>query len=187
MLKIKINKNKLKKLLKPTENSFQSLVKAIIYQQLSTKSANSIYAKFLNLFPKNKFPKPKQILELKEGDFKKAGISSQKMIYLKDLANHFESKKVSHNKLIKMNDSEIKEALIKIKGIGPWSIDMFLIFGLNRENILPLGDLGIKKGFVKAFKLKNLPSEIEMVELSKSHIGELTYLSLHLWNEVDGE
>jgi DNA-3-methyladenine glycosylase II len=84
-----------------------------------------------------------------------------------------------------MTDNEIKEHLVQVKGIGPWTADMFLIFALNRKDILPVGDLGTKKGFQKAFNLKKLPTEKQMLKLAKPHAGERTLLTLYLWDLLD--
>ncbi len=86
-----------------------------------------------------------------------------------------------------MSDAEVKEHLLQVKGIGPWTADMFLIFALNRPDILPVGDLGTKKGFQKAFKLKSLPTEKQMLKLAEPHAGERTTLTLFLWDILDNK
>jgi DNA-3-methyladenine glycosylase II len=86
-----------------------------------------------------------------------------------------------------MSDNEVKEHLVRVKGIGSWTADMFLIFALNRPDILPVGDLGTKKGFQKAFKLKSLPSESKMLKLSEPYMGQRTNLTLHLWQILENE
>ncbi len=86
-----------------------------------------------------------------------------------------------------MSDGEVKEHLLQVKGIGPWTADMFLIFALNRPDILPVGDLGTRKGFQKAFNLKTLPTETQMLKLALPHAGARTELTLHLWGILDGE
>jgi DNA-3-methyladenine glycosylase II len=185
MKSIRFDKRKLRTLT-PTKDPFASLARSIIFQQLSTKSATSIYNKFVALFPKKKFPKPKDVLKLSDTKFKSAGVSPQKISYLRDLAKKFTDGTVKHRHLHKMTEIEIREHLIKIKGIGPWTIDMFLIFALNRPDILPVGDLGIMKGFQKIFGLKKLPSQRTMERLAKPYAGKRTYLSLHLWQSLDG-
>lgn len=86
-----------------------------------------------------------------------------------------------------MSDEEIKEHLIQVKGIGPWTGDMFLIFALNRPDVLPVGDLGILKGFKKVFNLKKHPSIKKMHQLAKPHTGKRTELSLYLWSSLETE
>lgn len=182
--KLKINKSKLRKLT-PSSNHFASLVRSIIYQQISGKAAESILNKFLKLFPNKKFPKPEDVASLTTAKFKSAGVSPQKEKYLRDLAQKFIDKKIDSKKMPKMSDDEIIEHLVSVKGIGVWTAHMFLIFALNRPDILPTGDLAIRKGFVKAFKLRKIPSEKKMIELAEAHRGERTYLSLHLWQIMD--
>ncbi len=185
--KLKIDSSKLRKL-KKSKNPYASLVRSIIFQQLATKAADSIYKKFLELFKldkKKNFPSPKEVLLKTPAQLKKAGISAQKASYLHDLSKKFLDGSIDHKKFHKMKDEEIREHLIVVKGIGRWSADMFLIFALNRPNILPVGDLGIQHGFRIAYKLKSLPSERTMKMLAKPHEGEYTKLSLYLWDVKD--
>jgi DNA-3-methyladenine glycosylase II len=182
--KIKINKKKLRTL-EPTKNPFQSLVRSIIFQQLSGKAATSILNKFVGLWPDKKFPKPEDILKLTDSQFKGAGVSAQKASYLRDLSIKFLDGTINPKKFSKMSDSEIEEHLVRVKGIGTWTAHMFLIFALNRPDILPTGDLAIRKGFMKVFGLRSEPSHEKMVLLARPHIGERTYLSLHLWGVMD--
>ncbi|MBI5139786.1 DNA-3-methyladenine glycosylase 2 family protein [Candidatus Nomurabacteria bacterium] len=184
-MKIKINKKKLRKI-SFSKNHFLSLASSIIYQQISTEAGNSIYKKFSTLFGKNK-PTPEFFLKFSDVQLKSAGISPQKMSYLKDLALKFKDKTINSKNILKMADHEVKEHLMQVKGIGPWTADMFLIFALNRMDILPTGDLGTKKGFQKAFKLRRLPSEKKMEKLAEPHKGERTLLTLHLWQILDEE
>jgi DNA-3-methyladenine glycosylase II len=181
--KIKIQKNKLRKL-SPTKNPFLSLASSIIYQQISTKAGDSIYKKFLLLF-KGKTPSPKSFLKFSPSVLKSAGISPQKSKYLKDLAEKFMDKTIEHKNFHKMSDEEVREHLIQVKGIGRWTADMFLIFALNRKDVLPTGDLGTRKGFQKAFNLKKFPEAEQMEKLAEPHKGKRTLLTLHLWQILD--
>ena len=183
MEKLPIRNKNIRKLL-PSKNAFASLARSIIYQQLSGKAAASIEKKFLGLF-KGKFPKPQEVLELTDAQFQSAGVSAQKRGYLRDLAAKFLDGTIVPRKFPKMTDEEIREHLIAVKGIGRWTADMFLMFALNRPNVLPLGDLGIKKGFQKAFKLRTLPDEKKMLKLAADYEGDHTQLSLYLWHMLD--
>lgn len=181
---LKIESHKLKRKLTPTKNTFLSLSSSIIYQQISTKAGDSIQAKFLKLFGSKK-PSPKLFITFFSAQLKLAGISPQKQKYLKDLAEKLLNKTIDPKRFSNMTNIEITEHLTQVKGIGNWTADMFLIFALNRKNVLPVGDLGIRKGFQKVFKLKKLPSERRMIELSKPHSDELTNLALFLWQSLD--
>ncbi len=180
--KIKINKKKLRRI-EPTKNAFLSLARAIIYQQISLKAGDAILKRFLILFEKKKVT-PENFLTLNSLQLKSSGLSPQKQTYLTDLARKFLDETIHLRHFSKMNDAEVKEHLLKVKGIGPWTADMFLIFALNRPNILPVGDLGIVKGFQKVFKLKSRPAERTMRRLAKPYEGELTAFSLHLWGSL---
>jgi len=189
--KIKIDRKKLRKITK-TKNAFLSLATSIIYQQISTSAGDAIYKKFIKLFKslpagRQGKPTPDKLLKLSDQKIRSAGVSPQKLSYLRDLAQKFQNKtfSYSHEWWNDMSDEEVKTKLVQVKGIGPWTADMFLIFALNRPDILPIGDLGIKKGFQKVFKLKKLPTERIMYKLAKPHAGERTYLSLHLWDSID--
>lgn len=179
-MKIRIDKDKLRKL-EPTKNVFLSLATSIIFQQISTGAGDSIRGKFLKLFGRKKVT-PENFLALGQAKLRLAGISPQKFSYLTDLAGKFVDGAINHKNFHKMSDSEIKDHLLTVKGIGPWTTDMFLIFALNRPDILPTGDLGIKKGFQKAFNLKSLPTESKMLALARPHFGSRTFLSLYLWS-----
>ncbi len=185
-MKLKINKKKLRKI-EPTKNAFLSLAGSIIGQQISTKAGHAIRTKFIALFAKGKKKKvtPENFFKLTLSELRSAGISPQKLGYLTDLAKKFLDKTIDHKNFHKMTDMEVKEHLVQVKGIGSWTADMFLIFALNRKDILPVGDLGTKKGFQKAFKLKKLPTEEQMLKLALPHAGERTVLTLHLWDILD--
>jgi DNA-3-methyladenine glycosylase II len=181
--KLRINRKKLREI-EPTKNAFLSLARSIIYQQISTKAGDAILKKFLGLFGKQKVT-PENFLVFTSVQLKSAGVSPQKQSYLFDLAQKFLDKTIHLQHFQKMSDDEVKKHLIQVKGIGPWTADMFLIFALNRRDILPVGDLGIQKGFQKAFGLKKLPNEKQMLKLSEPHSGSRTELTLHLWGILD--
>ncbi len=182
MKKPNIETEKYKKL-SPSKNYYLSLCSSIIYQQISTKAGDSIYKKFLKLF-KNKNPTPKLFLIIPEIEIKRAGISPQKLSYLKDLAEKFINKTIDEKNIYKMKDEEIIEHLMQVKGIGNWTAQMFLIFGLNKKNVLPCADLGIRKGFQKVYKLKKLPSDKQIKKVAKFYEGNLTKYSMFLWSSL---
>ena len=170
---------------KRPSDPFESLIRSIIYQQLSGKAAGTILTRFLELFPNGRYPTPAEVLKLKDLQFKKVGISSQKTGYLRDLAKRFADGTIDPSKFKKMTDEEIREHLLVVKGVGRWTADMFLMFTLFRQDILPTGDLGIQKGFQKLFKLKTLPDAKQMEKLSKEWIPHRTVACWYLWELVD--
>lgn len=183
MRKFKLDPKKLRKL-ERTTNPFLSLARSIIYQQISTKAGDAINGRFLKLFGKKK-PTPKVLLTFADAQFKTAGLSGQKTKYLRDLATKFLDGTVDPTHFESMSDDEIRAHLIQVKGIGNWTAEMFLIFALNRKNVLPVGDLGIRKGFQKVFNLRKLPEEKKMVLLARPYIGNHTNLSLFLWQSLE--
>ena len=181
-LKTLINKYPIPKF-SPNENYFDALSKSIIYQQLSGKVAKIIYTRFLSLF-KDKIPNPNQYLDITKSDLKGIGLSKQKIDYINHLSNFFIEK---GNKIQFKTDSdqEIYRQLIAIKGIGQWTIDMFMMFTLCKTDILPVGDLGIKKAFKDLYNLKELPSESFMKEISLPWQPYRTIACCYLWMIVD--
>lgn len=171
-------------LLKQGDDYFNALVRSIIYQQLSGKAAGTIASRFNTLF-KDKTPNPKAISKLKDAQFRAVGISGQKMSYLRDLSAKFLDKTIDSSNFHNMADEDIRIHLISVKGIGRWTADMFLMFTLNRLDVLPTGDLGIQKGFQKVFKMKKLPDVVKMEKLAKNWAPFRTIACLYLWKVAD--
>ena len=170
---------------KRSSDPFHSLIRSIIYQQLSGKAAGTILARFLALFPNSRYPTPAEVLKLRDAQFKKCGISGQKMTYLRDLAKRFSDGTIDPSNFKKMTDEEIREHLLVVKGVGRWTADMFLMFTLYRPDVLPTGDLAIQKGFQKLFKLKEMPDPETMIRLSRSWQPYRTVASWYLWELAD--
>ena len=167
------------------QDYFQSLLRSIVFQQLSGKAANTIYERFINLIPKTVTLSPKEVLKLDKDEMRKTGLSFQKINYLRNLAYFFENNSFQKKDVERMTDEEISNALTQIKGIGQWTVDMFLMFTLNRTDILPYTDLGIQKGFKKIFNMNNLPSKKEMETHSKIWRPYRTIACWYLWRTVD--
>ena len=150
----------------PTRDAVQSLARAIVGQQLSGKAASTIWGRVLDLYPKRKFPTPAAILATPDASLRAAGLSGAKAAAIKDLARHVVEAKLVPAKLPKLTDAEISEVLLPVRGIGPWSVDMFLMFALARPDVLPVGDLGVRKGMQKHFNLRKLPEADKMIKLA---------------------
>ncbi|MBJ47577.1 MAG: hypothetical protein CMG59_00100 [Candidatus Marinimicrobia bacterium] len=160
-------------------NYFDALSKIIIYQQLNGKVSNIIYTRFQSLF-KNKVLNPHQYLKLKNSELRNIGLSTQKIKYIRNLSDFF----INKGSAIQFNTASIKEIskeLIIIKGIGQWTIDIFMMSALFKTDILPLDDLGIKKGFKKLYNLSELPSEAFMKKTSLEWRPYRTIVSYYLW------
>ena len=169
----------------PQDNYFKSLVRSIIYQQLSGKSAFAIYSRLLKLFPVNQFPSPNELFFLSDKTYRDIGLSKQKTIYIKEISKVFKSKTVQSDRFKEMTNDQIRNNLIKIKGIGPWTIDMFLMFTLNRPDILPTGDLGIQKGYMAFFNIDFLPDKDYMIKNAEKWRPFRTVACWYLWKLVD--
>jgi len=125
--------------LRSNENPFNSLCRSLISQQLSGKAADSIYTKFIRRCGgESNVPTPKQVLKLTTKDLRDCGFSQRKSEYVQSLASFYEENKLSQNKFEKMTDNEIRECLLQVRGIGEWTIHMFLIFSLKRGDVLPV-------------------------------------------------
>ena len=159
---------------------FQSLVESIIYQQLAGKAANAIYNRFINYY-NNKQITPTLILNSHNDNLKKVGLSNRKIDYLKDLALHVYDGRINLEELPKMNDEEIINKLVNVKGIGRWTSEMFLIFSLGRQDILPVTDLGVRKAIQKVYSLSELPKPNIMMEIAKPWRPYRSIATWYLW------
>ena len=189
----KLNQDsKMKKLVKdyglpdfePQDDYFKSLMRSIVFQQLSGKVAKIIYQRLISLLPSNKII-PSEVLTLTNEEMKQVGLSSQKINYIKNLANYFDTNLFNSNKVEKMSNEEISKELIQIKGIGQWTVDMFLMFTLNRPDVMPYSDLGIQKGIKTLFDLDKLPTKEKMEALSIKWKPYRTIACWYLWKIVD--
>ena len=167
------------------QDYFQSLLRSIVFQQLSGKAAQTIYERFIKLIPKTSHLCPNEVLKLNNDDMRKSGLSSQKINYVMNLADYFENNSFKQKDVERMTDEEISKELTQIKGIGQWTVDMFLMFTLNRADILPYKDLGIQKGIMKILNTKNLPSKKEMENCSRKWRPYRTIACWYLWRMVD--
>ncbi len=166
------------------EDSFRGLAEAILYQQLSLKAASTIVGRFIEIYPNRPFPKPIDILETEDERLRKAGISRQKIRYLKDLSCKFMDGIVTPPKFSDMTNDEIVEQLIKVKGIGRWTAEMFLIFSLGRVNVLPVDDLGFRKAIQKWYGFENFPSEVQIRIIAKKWEPYCTVATWYLWKSL---
>ena len=164
-------------------NPFFSLCRTIVGQQISTKAADSIWAKFEKKC-KRKI-KPKKILKISSRSLKSAGLSRQKVSYLKNIAKAFVNKSFDVKKLKKMNDIDAINYITKLKGLGVWSAEMFLMFNLNRPNIFPVKDIGLLRAISKNYKTNYPPSKKFLEKISKTHDGYRTIFTWYMWRSID--
>ena len=164
-------------------NPFFSLCRTIVGQQVSVASANSIWSKFSDKCKKN--IKPKVILKISSRTFKSAGLSRQKISYLKIISEAFENKSFNVRKIKKMDDTNAIEYITRLKGLGVWSAEMFLMFNLNRPDIFPVKDIGLLRAISKNYKVSYPPSDRFLEKISKLHSGYRTVFTWYMWRSID--
>jgi DNA-3-methyladenine glycosylase II len=172
-------------ILTPRRDYFIVLCKSIFNQQISTKIAAILFGRFQELFPRGK-PTPKAVIEILRHDHhaKQCGLSRQKRSYLINLATHFHTNQVPTRRIARMSDEEIIECLTAVKGIGRWSAEMFLIFVLNRPDVWPVDDLGLREGVKVALKLKERPGAKELREIGERWRPWRSVATWYLWRNL---
>lgn len=164
--------------LRPHRNYYQALIEVIISQQLSIKAADSIFNRFCQHF--NNILDPKLIIETDEGILRQLGISNSKVKYIKDLSIKMLDGTLKLTNIHKLDEDAITAGLTRVKGIGVWSVHMFLIFSLGRLNVLPVNDLGIRKAVMINYNLKSLPDEKKIHKIAKTG-NWAPYCSIASW------
>jgi|SRR5580704_7135974 DNA-3-methyladenine glycosylase II len=163
--------------------AFASLAEAIVYQQLHGRAAATIFKRLTDL---TGLPlKPEGILKLSEAQMRGAGLSKQKLSYLRDLAEKTKSGEVQFEHFGEMSDDEVIAQLTKIKGIGRWTAHMFLMFSLRRPNVLPTGDLGIQMAMRKHYRKRKLLKPAQMEKIAKCWEPYRSVASWYLWRSLD--
>jgi DNA-3-methyladenine glycosylase II len=162
---------------------FETLVKSIVYQQLSGRVASIIFGRLVKAAGGKLTPA--SILKLRPGRMRALGLSGQKTAYIRDLARHTRDGKVDFAELLDLPDEAVIERLTEVKGIGVWTAHMFLIFALRRTDVLPLGDLGIRAAIRKAYGFAELPEPAEMETLAARWRPYCTVASWYLWRSLE--
>ena len=165
------------------EPTFEALARAIVFQQLSTKAASTIYGR-LEQAAGGRIS-PESIQQLSVPEMRQAGLSKQKIGYIRDLAEHAISGKLDFAMLPAMEDEEVIVALTDIKGIGVWTAHMFLIFALRRPNVLPVGDLGVRMAIKQLYKKRKLPLARDIEKLAKNWHPYCSFASWFLWRSLE--
>ena len=166
--------------LRPHNRHFETLVDAIVSQQLSTKVAEVILGRFKALYAPARFPTAMQILATPDAKMRAVGLSGGKVSFLKDLAAKSADGSIRFSRLARMSEPDIVEMLTGVKGIGTWTAQMFLIFSLGRLDVLPAGDLGIRKAIERLYGLDHLPDTAEIEEIADRN-GWRPYCSVASW------
>jgi DNA-3-methyladenine glycosylase II len=166
------------------EPGFETLVKSIVYQQLSGRVAQVIFSRLVAAVPGGLLT-PKSVLALRPAKMRKLGLSKQKTLYIRDLARLTRDGAVDFAGLRTLPDAEVIERLTKVKGVGVWTAHMFLIFALRRTNVLPSGDLGIRAAIRKAYGFEELPNPAEIEALGQRWHPYCTVAAWYLWRSLE--
>ncbi len=169
-------------LIVPSNDYFSDLCEIIVQQQLSEKAGATIYARFEALFPRKKVT-AKKLLALRDAKIRSVGTSGSKITYLKNLARHAQD--FDLRTLRDMKNEEVIAELTKIKGIGPWSAEMFLMFSLGREDVFSYGDLGLRRAIQKLYKFKKEPTVKQMEKIVRKWSPYRTYGARILWKMLE--
>ena len=168
---------------RPDVDAYGMLLRSVIGQQLSVKAAATIYDRFLDLFD-GRTPTPEQLLEIEPQRLRDVGFSWRKVEYVRDLAEHVLSGELELDRLDELPDEEVIAEITAIRGFGLWSAQMFLIFFLDRPDVLPAGDLGVRKAVQVAYGLEEMPSPAEVEARGESWRPQRTLASIYLWESL---
>lgn len=171
--------------LTPSRSPFDYLLRSIIFQQLAGKAAQTIHGRLLDLFPRRR-PQPALLLKMRPEKLRAAGVSANKQKAIKDLARRADLGEIpGFAALRRLPDDEIIARLTAVHGIGRWTVEMLLLFQLGRPNVLPVADLGVRKGFALAHKLPALPTERELANLAKPWAPFSSVGTWYCWKAID--
>jgi DNA-3-methyladenine glycosylase II len=164
-------------------DAYGALLRAIVGQQLSTKAARTIYLRVLDLFG-GTTPSPEQLLDASEEDLRGCGLSGRKTEYVRDLASHVLSGELELDRLEKLGDEEVIEEIVAVRGLGRWTAEMFLLFHLERPDVLSGGDLGIRKAIQIEYGLEEMPPPKRVIEIGETWRPHRSLASLYLWESL---
>jgi DNA-3-methyladenine glycosylase II len=165
---------------------FVALVTAVTHQQLNGTAAQTILKRFLALFPGKRFPSPEDVLAMPEDRMRTAGLSRAKVAAIKDLAaKTVEGVVPGLREIAKLGNEEIIERLTSVRGVGPWTVEMLLMFTLGRLDVLPSTDYGVRKGFAVTFGWKDLPTPKELLEYGERWRPHRTTAAWYLWRALE--
>jgi DNA-3-methyladenine glycosylase II len=171
---------------RPPVDAYGMLLRSVVGQQLSVKAAATIYGRVLDLFG-GTTPPPKDLLEIEPQRLREAGLSGRKVEYVRDLAAHVLSGELELDRLDSLSDEEVIDEITAIRGFGLWSAQMFLIFFLERPDVLPTGDLGIRNAVKGAYGLDEVPAPAELERIAEPWRPHRTLASMYLWESLTNE
>jgi DNA-3-methyladenine glycosylase II len=168
---------------RPTD-PYGALLRSIIGQQLSTKAARAIYGRLIDMFG-GRPPTPQELIDTDPEVVRSVGLSNAKVKYVRSLADHVLSGELELERLPELGDEEVMREVTAVKGLGQWTAQVFLIFHLGRPDVLPVGDLGVRRAVERAYGLEELPSAEELERLGERWAPHRSLASLYLWESLD--
>lgn len=169
---------------RPRTDAYGALLRAVVGQQLSTKAAATIYGRVLELFG-GEVPSPQDLLDADVAQLRAAGLSGRKVEYLRDLANHVLDGSLEVERLHELDDQTVIQEIVAVRGLGEWTAHMFCMFHLERPDILPVGDLGIRNAVRTEYELDELPAPAELERIAEPWRPHRTLACLYLWESLD--
>jgi DNA-3-methyladenine glycosylase II len=168
---------------RPPVDAYGMLLRSVIGQQLSVKAAATIYGRVLDIFG-GRTPAPEKLLEIEPERLRAAGLSGRKVEYVRDLASHVLSGELELDRLDSLSDEEVVEEITAVRGFGVWSAHMFLIFFLERPDVLPTGDLGIRNAVKRAYGLDEVPPPAELERIAEPWRPHRSLACIYLWESL---
>jgi DNA-3-methyladenine glycosylase II len=169
-----------------TQSPYEALLESIAYQSISGKAAATIFGRIKSLSANGGPPTPAEMLKLSKAALRKAGLSNAKILAMKDLAQKtIDGIVPTHEEALKLSDDELVERLISVRGIGAWTVEMFLIFRLARPDVLPIHDLGVKKGWSITYGKKHMPRPAELLDFGERWRPYRTVASWYMWRAFE--
>jgi DNA-3-methyladenine glycosylase II len=170
----------------PRRSPFQSLVQAVAHQQLNGTAANTILTRFKKLFPRRRFPKPEDLAKVTDEQIRACGFSFAKIKAIRDIAaKTLDGTIPSSCQIEKLSDEEIIERLTGARGVGRWTVEILLIFQLGRPDVLPVDDFGVRNGFRRAYKKREMPKPKDLLKFGKRWRPHGTTAAWYLWRAAD--
>jgi len=168
------------------QSPYETLLESIAYQSISGKAAATIFGRIKALGENGRPPSPERMLKIRKAALRKAGLSSAKVVAMKDLARKtIEGIVPTYEQALLLSDDELVERLVSVRGIGAWTVEMFLIFRLGRPDVLPIHDLGVKKGWSVAYGKKHMPKPAELLKFGERWRPYRTVASWYMWRAFE--
>lgn len=165
---------------------YEALIRSIMFQQLAGAAASAILGRLLGLYGADeRFPTPEELLATTDEQFRAAGVSRQKTGYLRDLAQHIACSRLDLHGLAASDDAEVIDRLTAVRGVGVWTAQMFLMFQLGRLDVLPVGDLGVRRGMQVAYGLDDTPSPAEATAIGEPWTPYRSVGAWYMWRAAD--